>query len=232
MTGVRPQRHRPRTHWVLLSVLMVLFLIALLVSGIVDGNVGEGADTPRLAVEGGVPDCVPGWRTRCRPAPPQQAGFSVPDRHVVFTFDDGPTAWTDQILDLLRARQARATFFVVGARVAERPDLVRRMYAEGHEVGVHTFTHGNLANVSRGEHAWNSTRLSSPSRRRPGTRRACCGRPIPPGRRRHLLGVAGLGGQGTTGPSIPTWTPRTGRGPASTPSSEPDCRRTARVQSS
>ena len=61
MRGVRPQRHRPRTHWVLLSVLMALFLIALLVSGIVDGNVGEGAHTIRLAVEGWqCPDCVPG----------------------------------------------------------------------------------------------------------------------------------------------------------------------------
>src|SRR4030095_1708543 len=39
------------------------------------------------------------------------------------------------------------TFFVIGARTAARPDLVRRMYAEGHEVGIHTFTHGNLANM-------------------------------------------------------------------------------------
>ena len=41
-----------------------------------------------------------------------------------------------------------ATFFVIGAQAADRPDLLRRMYAEGHEVGVHTFTHANLANVS------------------------------------------------------------------------------------
>ena len=42
----------------------------------------------------------------------------------------------------------KATFFLIGARAADRPDLVRRMYAEGHDVGVHTFTHANLANVS------------------------------------------------------------------------------------
>jgi cellulose synthase/poly-beta-1,6-N-acetylglucosamine synthase-like glycosyltransferase/peptidoglycan/xylan/chitin deacetylase (PgdA/CDA1 family) len=66
---------------------------------------------------------------------------------VVLTFDDGPTEWTEKVLDVLRARGVRATFFVIGARTAARPDLVRRMYAEGHEVGIHTFTHGNLANM-------------------------------------------------------------------------------------
>ena len=78
---------------------------------------------------------------------PEQGGLRVPDRHVALTFDDGPTEWTEEILDILRARRVRATFFVLGARAAARPDLVMRMYAEGHEVGVHTFTHANMANV-------------------------------------------------------------------------------------
>ena len=51
-------------------------------------------------------------------------------------------------LDVLRSRGVPATFFVVGARAADRPDLVRRMQTEGHEVGVHTLTHVNIANVS------------------------------------------------------------------------------------
>jgi peptidoglycan-N-acetylglucosamine deacetylase len=66
----------------------------------------------------------------------------------VLTFDDGPSVWTVEILDILAARGVKATFFVVGARAADRPDLVKRMYADGHDVGVHTFTHANLANVS------------------------------------------------------------------------------------
>ena len=49
---------------------------------------------------------------------------------------------------MLRARDVPATFFVVGARAAARPDLIRRMHDEGHEVGVHTFTHVNAANVT------------------------------------------------------------------------------------
>ena len=51
-------------------------------------------------------------------------------------------------MDILAARGVKATFFLIGARAADRPDLVKRMYAEGHDVGVHTFTHANLANVS------------------------------------------------------------------------------------
>ena len=54
------------------------------------------------------------------------------------TFDDGPgpTA-TPRILDLLARTGARATFFVLGSNVRRHPDLVRRMHAEGHEIGIH-----------------------------------------------------------------------------------------------
>jgi cellulose synthase/poly-beta-1,6-N-acetylglucosamine synthase-like glycosyltransferase/peptidoglycan/xylan/chitin deacetylase (PgdA/CDA1 family) len=66
---------------------------------------------------------------------------------VVPTFDDGPSRWTPEILDVLERRHVPATFFVVGARVADRPDVLRRMRDAGDEVGVHTFTHVNLADV-------------------------------------------------------------------------------------
>jgi predicted N-acetyltransferase YhbS len=63
------------------------------------------------------------------------------------TFDDGPSQWTDEVLDLLREHGARATFFVLGARVRERPDDLRRIVAEGHEVGSHTETHPRLTEI-------------------------------------------------------------------------------------
>jgi peptidoglycan/xylan/chitin deacetylase (PgdA/CDA1 family) len=68
--------------------------------------------------------------------------------NVALTFDDGPSAWTSFVLDLLREHEARATFFVIGARVRERPDDVRRMVAEGHELGSHTLTHPRLTEIS------------------------------------------------------------------------------------
>jgi cellulose synthase/poly-beta-1,6-N-acetylglucosamine synthase-like glycosyltransferase/peptidoglycan/xylan/chitin deacetylase (PgdA/CDA1 family) len=148
MTVAPPQRRKPRTHWALLALMMMLFLFALVVSGVVEGQVGEGARTPASQPKDGqVPPAFLNGGPIVDSSQPEQGGLRVPDKHVVLTFDDGPTEWTEEILHILRARGVRATFFVVGARAAARLDLVRRMYAEGHEVGIHTFTHSNLANV-------------------------------------------------------------------------------------
>ncbi len=65
---------------------------------------------------------------------------------VALTFDDGPDArWTPQILDTLRSRGVKATFFVVGQNVDTHQRLLQRIYDEGHEVGNHTYSHPNLA---------------------------------------------------------------------------------------
>ena len=69
------------------------------------------------------------------------------NRHrVALTFDDGPDGrWTPQILDTLRSRGVKATFFVVGQNVDSHQRLLQRIYDEGHEIGNHTYTHPNLA---------------------------------------------------------------------------------------
>lgn len=56
---------------------------------------------------------------------------------VALTIDDGPSAFTGRILDRLAAHDARATFFLIGARAREHPELVERIRAAGHEVGNH-----------------------------------------------------------------------------------------------
>jgi peptidoglycan-N-acetylglucosamine deacetylase len=67
------------------------------------------------------------------------------DKEVVLTFDDGPMPpYTSRILDTLAAECVKATFFVLGANVAESPDLVRRAAEEGHSIGTHTFSHTEL----------------------------------------------------------------------------------------
>lgn len=61
---------------------------------------------------------------------------------VALTFDDGPDPrWTPTVLDLLRRHRVRATFCLVGQHVAEHPELVRRIAAEGHGLCNHTWTH-------------------------------------------------------------------------------------------
>ena len=64
---------------------------------------------------------------------------------VALTFDDGPDpVTTPRVLDVLREKQVRATFFVVGKRAARHPELVRRALAEGHLVENHTWSHSKL----------------------------------------------------------------------------------------
>src|SRR5215831_12129558 len=64
------------------------------------------------------------------------------------TFDDGPSASTAAVLDILASEQVPATFFVLGVNVERYPDVVRRAHAEGHAVGVHGMTHAKLAGAA------------------------------------------------------------------------------------
>ena len=65
------------------------------------------------------------------------------DRKVVYlTFDDGPhPPETERVLDVLRERGARATFFLIGSKVSGNEAVLRRMLEEGHALGLHTYSH-------------------------------------------------------------------------------------------
>ena len=68
---------------------------------------------------------------------------------IAMTYDDGPHPEnTPRLLDMLKERKIKATFYVVGSMVKYSPELLRRMIAEGHEIGNHTVEHGNLARMS------------------------------------------------------------------------------------
>jgi peptidoglycan/xylan/chitin deacetylase (PgdA/CDA1 family) len=67
---------------------------------------------------------------------------------VALTFDDGPSEWTEPLLDLLEQHGAAATFFVLGASIAGRERTLRRVVAAGHELGTHTQGHLDLAEVT------------------------------------------------------------------------------------
>ncbi|MTK01594.1 polysaccharide deacetylase family protein [Micromonospora sp. CP22] len=73
---------------------------------------------------------------------PQWPTFGVPGDDVALTIDDGPhPTWTPPMLDLLDAHGVRATFFLIGDRVREHPELARRVLAAGHVIGNHSMTH-------------------------------------------------------------------------------------------
>lgn len=67
---------------------------------------------------------------------------------IALTFDDGPGARTGEVLDILKAHGAHATFFVLGNRVASGADTIRRAVAEGNVIGNHSWDHADLAKLT------------------------------------------------------------------------------------
>lgn len=100
---------------------------------------------PQTADFASVPQATPG--------PTLTGKFSynscnVEGMYIAMTFDDGPNAQlTPKLLDMLKERGIKATFFVVGKNVEEYPDIVRRMAAEGHEVANHSWSHPALTKL-------------------------------------------------------------------------------------
>ncbi len=87
-------------------------------------------------------------------APAKKASYSrcnVEGQQVALTFDDGPHATnTPRLLDLLKERNVKATFFLVGTNVESHPEIVKRIVSEGHEVASHSLTHPNLGKMAEG----------------------------------------------------------------------------------
>jgi peptidoglycan/xylan/chitin deacetylase (PgdA/CDA1 family) len=73
----------------------------------------------------------------------------VDQPYIAMTFDDGPSSEnTPRLLQILKQRNIKATFFLIGQNVADNPDIVRRILADGHEVGNHSWTHPQLSKLS------------------------------------------------------------------------------------
>jgi len=79
---------------------------------------------------------------------------SAATKLVAITFDDGPSGYTAGLLDGLKARGAKATFFMVGDRVNAYSGLVKRMLSEGHQIANHTVTHPDLTTLSYSSVSW------------------------------------------------------------------------------
>ncbi|MGW9412703.1 bifunctional polysaccharide deacetylase/glycosyltransferase family 2 protein [Arthrobacter cupressi] len=153
MSGRRPGPPREqagvRAHWFILVAVLCSIAAALIVQGYMHHLAGISDDSAPAA---GTSTTVPKAVTEGGPVVDSR-GDSVhsvhpPERTLALTFDDGPDpVWTPRILDVLRKHHVHATFFVVGSAAIDNPDLVRRIVAEGHEIGVHTLTHADLGNA-------------------------------------------------------------------------------------
>lgn len=117
-----------------------------------DGDVLRIAETPRdgmrtawLTAEGGYAE-----RYQVYPSYYVVEHTGKPGSNLIaLSFDDGPDPeYTPRILDILKAHKLSAAFFVVGVNAEQYPDLIRREYNEGHEIGNHTYSHPNIAETS------------------------------------------------------------------------------------
>jgi cellulose synthase/poly-beta-1,6-N-acetylglucosamine synthase-like glycosyltransferase/peptidoglycan/xylan/chitin deacetylase (PgdA/CDA1 family) len=134
-------------HWFLMVVVVLTLGLSLAIQGYMNHLSGIGdRPAPVSRAAGDVPAAVRdgGPVIDARGQDVRTAGPS--DRTVALTFDDGPDpAWTPKILDVLREHGVHATFFVTGTSAIRHPELLRRMAAEGHEIGIQTLTHADLS---------------------------------------------------------------------------------------
>ena len=112
------------------------------------GGIAQPTPTPEPPVEV-TPEPTPALPTQ----PPVQVTPSTdidPDKPMLaLTFDDGPSAHTERLLDAFAAHGGKGTFYVVGNMIDNRPNALRRMAAEGHEIGGHSWNHRQLTKLSR-----------------------------------------------------------------------------------
>lgn len=135
-----------RAHWFILMAVLFALGVALAVQGYMHHLAGIADDS---VPGGGSAGTVPGVVSHGGPVIDARGGavrtVAPADKTLALTFDDGPDpVWTPRILDVLRKHHVHATFFVVGSAAIDNPDLVRRILADGNEVGVHTLTHADL----------------------------------------------------------------------------------------
>lgn len=78
----------------------------------------------------------------------REEGVSEPGPRIALTFDDGPGPYTECLLDGLKERGVKASFFLIGRSVKEYPEAVKRMEEEGHLIGNHTYSHVKLKGLS------------------------------------------------------------------------------------
>jgi peptidoglycan/xylan/chitin deacetylase (PgdA/CDA1 family) len=129
-----------RIHWdrilILLAALTALLFVVgyAIVRGVDTGHAGS-TEPAHVAAPAAKP-CPPATPRVLRTMPSEGD-----QRTVALTFDDGPGPWTDEVLEVLARKNVKATFFVVGNLAAGKANQVRQIYAAGHAVENHSWSH-------------------------------------------------------------------------------------------
>jgi len=164
--AARPARFRralPRPRWVVSGVVLFVFVCVLLVEAYSNAKFTSDSAGQTHVGRSTVPDAIVQGGPIINTTDGRVRSYHLPPKTIALTFDDGPDPWwTPQVLRVLREHRVDATFFVLGAQAARHPDLVRQLVAEGHELGVHSFTHPQLSEMDgwRRELEYSQTQLA------------------------------------------------------------------------
>src|SRR5215813_7616438 len=135
-------RAGPRAHWFLLYLFSAISFVLLCFNGYIMHIGAEGSGNPPSTAGGpAVPPSVSsGGPILHIGANGAITTRSMPPKTIALTFDDGPDPkYTPEILAILARYHAHATFFEIGSRVDQYPDVARQVVAGGSEIGSHTF---------------------------------------------------------------------------------------------
>ncbi len=124
-----------------------------------EGDIWHIADTPKSGLRhvtyDAASDLFTGEKYEAYPLSYDIEQLGAAKGKIALSFDDGPDPnWTPKILDVLREKKVSGTFFVIGDSVNRYPNIVKREFAEGHQIGNHTFTHPPFENISHAEIKW------------------------------------------------------------------------------
>ena len=165
--------------WVAVAACTVIFLIVAAVSALpkmkapytamiasiflaASGITAFGSIAPYLSPPGLVPPAAAGpYKLPPAPMPGAPLANDASAGKVVFTFDDGPDAYTGQVIAELNALHLRGVFFVRGDKAAAHPELIRAEVANGEVVGNHTWDHPSLTGKGTGTKPLSQAQVST-----------------------------------------------------------------------
>lgn len=135
-----------RTFGLIGGTASVACLAAVAGMGLYPAQAEQAASRPTPTVSASATPTSP-----AKPRPPAPAPRHTGGKVAYLTFDDGPNpTYTPQVLALLKRYDAHATFFMIGSAAKANPSLVKRVRAEGHVVGNHTYSHPWLTHLNAG----------------------------------------------------------------------------------
>lgn len=111
----------------------------------------NGSTTEKPSPEPSIPPTEkPDSSTTEKPGKPDKSETDKCEKCIALTFDDGPDKrYTTAILDILKEKDVKATFFVVGLQASKYPDVLKRIDDEGHAIGNHTYNHKDLSKQTK-----------------------------------------------------------------------------------